>query len=903
MMGTRRWPVLSIRQVLIGQFLLVVVVAGTVVALMMYFWRLPLVQAQSAAEQRRAAAVATHHVEVNLQYAEQLALSLANSLDLVAFDKGVGKQAFETLVTRLVRETGFFQAIYVLDDTHHIRDLVASDHMSERLLDWRGNDLSGLAVFKRVQATRQAAWSDHYQSPVLDTPVVSFVAPTATGYLMVELALQRLSDAVRQSSALDGLLVVVADTRGEVVAAPDDTWSQTRQNVGHWPLVAEALAGRTGFGEVVYRGERYTGTAQVLNRVGWVVLAGYPSALVDGATVAALSISVVTMALAVGVGLVSLWWFANTVQRRLGRSVAFAEAVSHGRFHTPLPDVNVRELRALGQSLNQMAANIQQREAQLRAVIDITPTMAIQMFDREGHVVDWNPASERVLGWSRDEAMGKSLDQLIYTPEQQARFLEVLRDIEATGQPFGPYEGSIQRRLTEPAEILSTTFAIPNLSGGQVFVCMDVDITDIKRQERAVRDSEEKFNLLFQASPVAVAVLVADGENYRYANVNEAWVNLLGYSPEEVVGQDLNMNGGLLVEGALTRMFADLARQGAVSAREGRLYCKSGVKIRIEAYIRLVRLQAQTLMICSLIDITEKRRMEKALRQLNAELEERIERRTQNLSEANAALTQALDDLRQTQSHLVQSEKLASLGSLVAGVAHELNTPVGNALMAVSTLDQRLKEFRERLELGLRRSDLDQFVQHVATATAISNRNLHRASELVTGFKQVAVDQTSSQRRQFQLDGLVHEILLTLQPTLKHNPWHIDTQVPSGIQMDSYPGPLGQVLTNLLQNAVVHAFEGRAQGGVRVLADTLPDGWVAIRVEDDGVGIAPDKLDKVFDPFYTTRLGKGGSGLGLHIAHNIVEGLLGGQLTVHNHPKGGAVFVVRCPLVGPVTVA
>jgi PAS domain S-box-containing protein len=890
--------VLSIRQVLVGQFLLVVLVAGVVVALLMYFWRLPMVQAQSEAEQHRAAAVATHHVEVNLQYAEELALALASSLDLVAFDKGVGKQAFDTLITRLARETGFFQAIYVLDEAHRIRDLVATNHMSERLIDWRGNDLSGLEVLQRVYATRTAAWSDHYQSPVLNTPVVSFVAPTATGYLMVELAVERLSEAVLRSSALDGLLVVVVDGKGEVVAAPDMGWAYARYNIGHWPLVSAAMAGQPEHGEVVFKDQSYLGTAQRLSRVGWVVLAGYPTALVHGATVAALSISVVTMVLAVGVGLVLLWWFANLVQRRLDRSVAFAEAVSHGHHLTPLPDVGVIELRALGQSLNQMARNIQQRETQLRAVVDITPTMAIQFFDRDGHVVDWNPASERVLGWTRDEAMGKTLDQLIYTPEQQTAFIEVLRGIEQTGQPFGPYEGGILRRLSVPAVILSTTFAIPDLEGGQVFVCMDVDITDIKRQEQAVRESEEKFNLLFQASPVAVAVLVPDGDTYRYVNVNDAWVNLLGYGHEDVVGQDLNMGGTLLVEGNLARMYDDLARQGSVSAREGRLFCKSGTKIRIEAYVRLVRLQEQTLMICSLIDITEKRRMERALRQLNAELEDRIERRTQNLSEANDALTKAFDDLRKTQTQLVQSEKLASLGSLVAGVAHELNTPVGNALMAVSTLDQRLKDFYTRLEVGLRKSDLDTFVQQVSTATDISSRNLHRASELVSGFKQVAVDQTSSQRRVFHLDELVREILLTLQPTFL-----MQVDVPTGIQMDSYPGPLGQVLTNLIQNAVVHAFDGRRHGAIWLAAQVQSDGMVTLRVEDDGLGIPADKLDKVFDPFFTTRLGKGGSGLGLHIAHNIVTGLLGGQVVVHNRQEGGAAFVVTCPVSSPVTEA
>jgi signal transduction histidine kinase len=211
------------------------------------------------------------------------------------------------------------------------------------------------------------------------------------------------------------------------------------------------------------------------------------------------------------------------------------------------------------------------------------------------------------------------------------------------------------------------------------------------------------------------------------------------------------------------------------------------------------------------------------------------------------------------------------LGALVAGVAHEMNTPIGNGLMAVSTLAQRTRELQAMLNTGLRRSDFERFLAQVETAADISTRNLGRAAELISSFKRVAVDQTSSQRRVFDLAEVVHEIVLTLQPTLKHTPYQVMTDVSAGLVLDSYPGPLGQVLSNLVQNAVVHAFGDRPEGRIDITAQAAGDAFV-LTVADDGEGIAPEHLEKVFDPFFTTRLGQGGSGLGLHIVHNVVTG-------------------------------
>lgn len=889
-----RWmpQTLTIRQVLVGQFLLVVAFATVMVAILVNNWRLPIVQQQNEADQRRAAGIAAYHVEVSLQYAEQLAVSLARSFDLGSRTPSNQQDAFRLLLTQLTGQADFFQGVYLLDAQGRINELYARTQVSPRVSEWQGSDLSGLAVWRWAHQERRPVWSDQYRSPVLDKPVVSFIAPLSEGYLLLELGVERLAQAVRQSSVLEGLLVIVTDSKGEVVAAPDMNWVGLRQNISQWPLVQAALQSRPIHGQFDVGDRRFAGTALRLDRLGWVVVAGYPAEVVDASARAALGITSATLIVSVTFGLLLLLAFSQLIKQRLQSSLQYADRVSRGQYEASLIKTGVLELDTLSHGLEQMASNIRNRQAQLQAIIESTPSLAIQWFDRDGRVVDWNSASEKMLGWTREEALGKTLDQLIYTPEQGGQFLQVLRGIEETGQPFGPYEGEILRRLEKPAWIISTTFTIPDLQGGSLFVCMDVDITELKHKEQAVRESEEKFNLFFQASPVAVAVLAEDAGGFHYLDVNPAWLAMLGYTHEELVGHDATLNEAILSKSVLQNVFAQLHQTAELVGVLGKLRRKCGETLWVDVHMRLVSFQGQNLLICSMLNITDKRAMEKELRQLNSALEERIAQRTQKLSET-------IERLRNAQAQLVQSEKLASLGSLVAGVAHELNTPIGNGMMSVSTLEYRLKAFRDKMTNGLRKSDLDAFVAQVETATDIALRNLRRASELVTSFKQVAVDQTSSQRRAFDLASVIHEVVLTLQPTFKHSPIQVSVDVPEGIVMNAYPGPLGQVITNLIQNALIHAFPDAPSGRVDITGRLRPDGWVRVRVQDDGVGIPGDMMDRIFDPFFTTRLGKGGSGLGLHIAHNIITGVMGGQLTAHNRDTGGAEFEILCPLNAP----
>ncbi len=281
----------------------------------------------------------------------------------------------------------------------------------------------------------------------------------------------------------------------------------------------------------------------------------------------------------------------------------------------------------------------------------------------------------------------------------------------------------------------------------------------------------------------------------------------------------------------------------------------------------------------------------------NANAYATAESERQLATQAHQLADQALRDLQRMQDQLVRAEKLSALGALVAGIAHELNTPIGNSLMAASILQDHAAQFRATVAQKLTRSQLDDYVNRTEQGAGILQRSLEQAARLVSSFKQVAVDQTSEHRRVFELKETLDEILLTIGPSLRKSSHSVACDVPDGLTLDSYPGPLGQVITNLVQNCLLHAFEGRNAGTICIKARMAQPGWVEMNVCDDGVGIPGGHVAKVFDPFFTTKMGKGGSGLGLNVSYNIVTSILGGQLSVQSQPGMGSTFTMTLPLL------
>nr|CRH05940.1 putative Histidine kinase [Candidatus Magnetococcus massalia] len=270
----------------------------------------------------------------------------------------------------------------------------------------------------------------------------------------------------------------------------------------------------------------------------------------------------------------------------------------------------------------------------------------------------------------------------------------------------------------------------------------------------------------------------------------------------------------------------------------------------------------------------------------------------QALEQSNAKLEQSLKLVKQAQGQLVQAEKMASLGGMVAGVAHEINTPLGIGYTGITHFHDQVAEAVKCYEAGqLTRSELTTFFAAAQESSSIIRVNLKRAAELVQSFKRVAVDQTDVHDRRFELKQYLEELLLSLKPQFKSTDVTVTLHSPQEMMLYSCPGSLSQVVSNLLLNALKHAFDESRRGGKVALTIREEGEQVVLRVEDNGVGIAAENLEKIFDPFFSTKRHDGGTGLGLHVAYNMVVQRLEGEITVESREGQGSCFTLRFPKV------
>lgn len=298
-------------------------------------------------------------------------------------------------------------------------------------------------------------------------------------------------------------------------------------------------------------------------------------------------------------------------------------------------------------------------------------------------------------------------------------------------------------------------------------------------------------------------------------------------------------------------------------------------------------------------ELKQSDQLRQELRIANEILESRVEERTRALATSNARLIDTLQNLEAARNELVQSEKNAALGTLVSGIAHELNTPIGNALLVGSTLSDITKKLHAATNTGLTKRALNEFFEDALKGTDILIQNLERSATLIASFKQLSADQHSGQRREFNLKAVLEETALAMAPRLKHTHHQLILEVDDDINMNSYPGPLSQVIMNFINNAVLHAFEGIDAGTMRLSAHVTSEARVTIRFEDNGLGISASVLRRIFEPFFTTKLGKGGSGLGMHLAYNVVTQAFGGKIDIQSEPQRGTTIILDLPLVAP----
>ncbi|MDM8568901.1 response regulator, partial [Thiotrichales bacterium HSG1] len=421
---------------------------------------------------------------------------------------------------------------------------------------------------------------------------------------------------------------------------------------------------------------------------------------------------------------------------------------------------------------------------------------------------------------------------------------------------------------------------------------------------RMAVESERRLTQFLEAMPVGVCVTDADGSPY-YEN-KKAKI-LLGDNLE-ITFPDHVYIAGTKQQYPIEKQPNTLALKGESITIDDIEIHQQNKQVPIEAWGNPIFDEEGEISYAMMAfqDITERRLAElerekfnQQLLKLNQELEdyshtleERVSERTFKLEEAKQAAENALQQLKTTQEQLVESAKMAELGNLVAGVAHEINTPVGIGVTAASRLETLTKEIVNLYENNkMKRADLDKYLGSTQKGSDLILKNLTRAADLIQSFKQVAVDQAGEQQRTFELNEYLHEILTTLRPEFKRTKHEITIECDNDIMLSSYPGVFSQVITNFVMNSLIHGFRDKSDGHMRIIVEQN-DEEIILRYSDNGRGIPADIVSKVFDPFFTTNRQGGGSGLGMHIVYNLITHQLNGTIQCESVIDEGTTFII-----------
>ncbi len=433
--------------------------------------------------------------------------------------------------------------------------------------------------------------------------------------------------------------------------------------------------------------------------------------------------------------------------------------------------------------------------------------------------------------------------------------------------------------------------------------------------------TQRELNNLINLVPYHIFAKEKDG---RYVLVNESFLNFYGLTKPSILGRQDHE-----VFENYPKSFLDSYGEGQTEVYDQH---KSFVIDEIEipdadGNTHIMRLKKipyfiwkskEWGMLGVTIDITDLKHAEQKMEELNEKLEAKVERRAyllnetnrelelsmyklqmkqSQLEETNLLLEDSLINLRDTQNQLIESEKLAALGRLVAGVSHEINTPLGIGITSISFLEKECNDITHIMkENKLTKTELTDFLDGLNTTTKLVLTNLKNAAVLVNKFKQIAVDQSTEELREFNLHEYLDGIIQSLSPQLKHTNYSVDLTCPIDINIRSYPSILTQIITNLVMNSLIHGFDGVKEGTMKLSVDPVVDKLLTIHYKDDGIGIEPDHLEKIFEPFFTTKRGQGGVGLGLNIVYNLITRTLSGKIDVKSEPGGGVHFIIRIPL-------
>lgn len=547
--------------------------------------------------------------------------------------------------------------------------------------------------------------------------------------------------------------------------------------------------------------------------------------------------------------------------------------------------------RAVEQSLREAKTRYRELVDNARSVI--------MHIDRNGQIEFINEYGLSFFGYEEHELTGKSVAATILPQNADGTpYSELLRRILENPETYACHENENIRKNGERVWISWLNRPLRDASGNVTgLLSAGQDATERKKAQDALAERERSYSVLLSNLP-GMAFRRQTGGDGTFLFASEGCLPLTGFAPDDFVQHGRNLRGLAHPE--------DLPRiTGAIDASPHRYAVEYRI-IRSDGETRWVweggmmisgsgtspcRSSGDSICVIEgfMTDITARVTARTELERLNEELEERVAART-------AELQTSLEHLRQAQHQLVETEKMAALGGLVAGVAHEINTPIGIGVTSTSYLQEKMQQLEELYRSGgMKRSDIENFLRVGNESLTATRMNLSRAADLVRSFKQVAVDQSDEDTRRFNVLDYLEEVLVSLRPRYKRTSHRVELSGDKDLVITSYPGVFMQIVTNILTNALLHAFDGMENGVLSIHA-VRQGNDLTLTLADNGKGMTPEILSRVFEPFFSTRRGNGGTGLGMHIVYNLVTRRLKGTVQCRSTPGDGTTFTITVPM-------
>ncbi len=591
---------------------------------------------------------------------------------------------------------------------------------------------------------------------------------------------------------------------------------------------------------------------------------------------------------------ITAWMMQKRILNALKKLTNYAHTVVDESSETTFERGSVKEFNQLGEKLERMVSSLDKKSTYISKLFS-SATAPIITCSLDGTILGMNPAAEKLASPLPNKSHKRSLAK--FFPIQYAQDIETYLSRAVAGQTPPVAVIPIQTISDEELSFV-WTFSPVNMGqkGSVDFILLQgQDVTENRKAVKKVLESEARLRQIIDLLPQEI---FANDLNGKFILVNKNKAKRLGRVATELTGKHLSE----VIDNPdeIARIQNDdqlvIDRDDKLLIEESYVDENRDIHWLETTKVPYLSTQTHTQAILTIsMDISRIKNAESTLQRLNKELVERVSMRTIELENANSALTKSMDDLRKTQNKLVETEKMASLGELVAGIAHEINTPLGIGVTSTSYLKEMTEDLQEQFESSaLKKSNLEKYIKTSTVALDNIVKNLNRAAKLINDFKQLAVDQSTEDLRNINLRDYIEGILISLKPKLKDYDYSLEIDCPEALNIILSPGSLMLVISNLVINSLTHGFPNSEHGSLAISAQKKDEG-VLLTYSDNGIGMSREQLEKIYDPFYTTKRSAGNTGLGMHLVYNLVTRALKGKIECKSAIGAGTTFEIWFP--------